>query len=184
LPADLPADFEIGNLDYDPLSKRFRADVQAEGAGGPFALPIGGRIVVKRHVPVLARALEGGTIIGSADIEWADVSDDRIGSTTLTEADQLTGHELRHTVGENELLHAGDLMAPRLVKRGSLITMKIESPGMMLTARGKALQDGVEGETVRVVNTQSNRMIEGTVSGPDTVTVNDIQRLAVADGGG
>ena len=50
--------------------------------------------------------------------------------------------------------------------RGSLVTMKIETPFMTVTAQGKAQQDGAEGEIVRVINTQSNRVVEGTVTGP------------------
>jgi len=43
---------------------------------------------------------------------------------------------------------------------------------MTLTASGKALSDGSQGELVRIVNTSSSRVIEAVVTGPNMVTVN------------
>jgi flagella basal body P-ring formation protein FlgA len=78
------------------------------------------------------------------------------------------------------LLRASDVMPARLVTRGALVTLKIETPYMQLTAQGRALQDGAEGETVRVNNTQSNRMVEGTVTGPGVVLIHTAQKVALA----
>jgi flagella basal body P-ring formation protein FlgA len=39
----------------------------------------------------------------------------------------------------------------------------------MLTAAGKALDDGGRGELIRVVNIQSNRTIDATVAAPGQV---------------
>ncbi len=179
LPADQTHDFTLNNFDMDPVNKHFHADVVAETSSGPFAVPVTGRVIVKRNIPVLAKRLEGGTTIGSADIDWTVVPEDRVNGTVVTEAEQLVGHELRRDTDEGEILHVHDVIPPRLVTRGSLVTMKIETPLMLVTAQGKALQDGTQGEVVRVVNTQSNRMIEGTVSGPGTVIIHTTtERLA------
>jgi flagellar basal body P-ring formation protein FlgA len=40
-----------------------------------------------------------------------------------------------------------------------------------LTMRGKALESGAEGDTVNVLNIQSKRTVQGTVSGPGRVTL-------------
>ena len=72
------------------------------------------------------------------------------------------------------------LFAPRLVTRGSIVTMKIETPSLTVTAQGRALQDGKLGDTVRVTNTQSNRMIEGTVESDGTVKVATVRKVALA----
>jgi flagella basal body P-ring formation protein FlgA len=181
LPADRSADFVLNNFEYDPTSKHFHADLVANGAGGPFSVPVMGRVAFKRHVPVLVRRLEGGTTIGANDIDWAYVPEDRVNMTVATEASQLIGHELRRDTDEGELIHTNDVMPPRLVTRGGLITMKIETALMLVTVQGKSLQDGAQGDVVRVLNTQSNRMLEGIVSGPGTVTINSaIQKMAAA----
>ena len=42
---------------------------------------------------------------------------------------------------------------------------------MVLTMRGKALEAGAQGDTVNVLNLQSKRTIQGTVTGQSQVTV-------------
>jgi len=181
LPPTQAPDFTLENFDYDAVAKRFHADMSVDTPQGPATVPLSGRVSLKRHLPVLARRLEAGTIIGAADIDWVDVGEDRVNDSVVTDAQQLIGRELRHATGEDELMHGNDVLPPRLVLRGSLITMKIETPMMVVTAQGKAAQDGALGETVRVINTQSNRMIEGTVIAPGTVAIPTAQKLAAAD---
>ena len=73
-----------------------------------------------------------------------------------------------------------DVIPPRLVVRGTLVTMKIETPFMTVTAQGRALQDGKLGDVVRVINTQSNRTIEGTVEAAGVVRMPTAQKLLAA----
>lgn len=169
LPADRAPNFTLNNFDYSPQSRSFRADLAAEGETRP--VPVLGRVTVTREVPVLARRLEGGVQIGEADIKWVPMTDDRLKGDILTEIDQIKGRELRHSVAEGRLLNARDLIPPRLVTRGSLVTLKIETPAMLITAQGRALQDGGLGDTIRVTNTQSNRVVEGTVEATGLVRV-------------
>ena len=180
---DLPADqrpvFTLSGFDYDATARRFRAEIMTDGTNGQTALPVAGKVLIKRHLPVLAHRLESGTLIGPNDIDWIDAADERVGAGAITEANDLIGRELRHTINDSEVLHTADIMPARLVKRGALITMKIESGLMTLTAQGRALQDGTEGETVNVTNTASSRMVQATVTGPDTVTIKLTQQLAL-----
>jgi flagella basal body P-ring formation protein FlgA len=50
---------------------------------------------------------------------------------------------------------------------------------MTLTAQGRASEDGAKGDTIRVLNMQSKKMIEGVVVGPDRVRVDLAPRLAL-----
>ena len=54
----------------------------------------------------------------------------------------------------------------------SLVTILYEVPRMTLTAKGRALEDGSNGEVIRVANTQSNTVVDALVVGPHTVVVN------------
>jgi flagella basal body P-ring formation protein FlgA len=178
LPVDQKPDFVINNFEYDATGKRFRCDVSAGAGAAATTIPVTGRAVIKRHVPVLAHRLESGTVIGMTDIDWATVPDERVTANALTDADQLIGHELRHTVADGDIIYGNDVMPARLVTRGALVTLKIQTPYMQLTAQGRALQDGAEGDVVRVTNTQSSRIIEGTVTGSGEVTVHGGQKFA------
>ena len=182
LPANRDPNFSLNNFGYDTINHRFHADLVAETDYGPTSMPLSGRVTVEHRIPVLVKRLEAGSIISEADLDWTTVSDDHM-EGVLAANDQLIGRELRRDTDGNIPLRDRDVMPPRLVVRGSLVTMKIETPMMSVTAQGKALQDGKLGDVVRVTNTQSNRVIEGTVAGPGIVSIPLTQKFAAVTGG-
>jgi len=107
--------------------------------------------------------------------------EERLTADIVTEQSQLIGRELRRDTPEGQILRSRDIMPQRLVQRGSLVTMKIETPYILVTAQGRAQQDGVEGETIRVVNTQSNRIVEGVVTAPGIVEIRIARKVALAE---
>lgn len=50
------------------------------------------------------------------------------------------------------------------VRRGDMINLAYDAPGIRITMRAKALDDGSAGETIRVQNIQSARSIEARVT--------------------
>lgn len=163
LPAALPPDFRLYDFTYDKTSQRFRAELLA-AVDTPHFLQVAvtGRAMNVVTVPVLNKVLPAGTVIGKADLEWIKLPADRAGDYLRAETG-LVGMELRRQLPEQSALRPQDVVPPRVVLRGSLVTMQIVAPNMMLTAQGRALQDGAVGDVVRVTNTQSNRVVEATV---------------------
>jgi flagella basal body P-ring formation protein FlgA len=74
----------------------------------------------------------------------------------------------RRSLAASRALKAHDLKTPDAVKKGELISIVYELPGLKLTARGKVLANAATGDTVRVVNLSSSRTIEVTITGPGT----------------
>jgi len=65
-----------------------------------------------------------------------------------------------------------DAAPPVMVRRGDTITLVYVAPGLQLTTRGKALADAGLGDSVRIVNMQSNRIVDATVTGPGAASAN------------
>jgi flagella basal body P-ring formation protein FlgA len=53
---------------------------------------------------------------------------------------------------------------------------------MLISTRGKALESGVEGDIINVLNIQSSRTLQATVIGPGRVSVNPSGSVINADG--
>jgi len=64
-----------------------------------------------------------------------------------------------------------DLAKPDLVQRDQTVTLTFQSAGLYLTIRGKALDNGTEGDVVNVLNLQSKRTVSGTVIGRGQVAI-------------
>ena len=101
----------------------------------------------------------------------------------LTEVSGLLPHEpLRDpalVVGRRttRMLAMGDVVLsdavelPPLIQKGDVVTMMVESPGLLVTAKGIAQEKGKAGDLVRVKNVASGREVVGKVESEKTVRV-------------
>jgi flagella basal body P-ring formation protein FlgA len=53
-------------------------------------------------------------------------------------------------------------------------------PGITLTARGKALESGGEGDIINVLNPQSKRTVQGVIIGPGRVDISPPRPVVAA----
>lgn len=161
----------VENLYYSPVGGRFAAELVIPGTQPVVRLPVAGRAYGVVEVPVLARRVMPGDVIGAEDVTWVEVRAEHAGSdVAATEAD-VVGMTPKRGVPVNQPVRLRDIQSPRLIDKGSMVTITLSTPNLTLTAQGKALQDGGRGEVIRVVNTQSNRIVEATVAGPNLVAV-------------
>jgi len=58
---------------------------------------------------------------------------------------------------------------PVIVKRNRTVVIRIERPGLLITAIGKAMQDGRAGDYIKVQNVDSQRIIFARVNADGTV---------------
>ncbi|CAO3431016.1 flagellar basal body P-ring formation chaperone FlgA [Azospirillum doebereinerae] len=161
----------VENLYYSPVQGRFAAEIVISNTQPTVRLPVAGRAFGVVQVPVLARRVVPGDIIGPGDVDWQDVRADQTGSDTAATDAQLIGMTPKRGVPTNQQVRLRDLQSPRMVDKGALVTITLATESLSLTTQGKALQDGGRGDVIRVVNTQTNRIVEATVAGPNIVAV-------------
>lgn len=177
VPVEKAAVLEVEDIAYEPRTKRFSAIVVAP-AGDPAAkrLRIAGKVHRVTSVPVLSRRVLPGEVIGERDIEWIKVRSDRLQRDVIFDDDNLLGHTPKRGLSAGRPLRLSQVQRPQLVLKGSLVTIVFQVPNMTLTAQGKVKDNGADGDTVRVVNTRSNTLVEGTVIGRNRVAVRAIDR--------
>ena len=67
------------------------------------------------------------------------------------------------------------------MQRNDSVTIVYQAPGLTLTLRGQAQDAGALGDTISVVNTESKRVVQAVVSGPDRVMVGPVDTTLVVD---
>ncbi|MET3713135.1 flagella basal body P-ring formation protein FlgA [Sphingomonas trueperi] len=85
--------------------------------------------------------------------------------------EDAVGMDASRALTPGTLLRSGDVMKPQLVKRGEPVTARIVSGAMVITAAGRALGSGAQGDPVRIVVTATNRTLDGVVDGSGTVRI-------------
>jgi flagellar basal body P-ring formation protein FlgA len=178
------ADLRAAYTYYNARSGRFDilfelADEAARRASHRYS----GYAIETLPVAVPVRPLARGEVVRSADvtIERRPKADFREGAPAATDP---AGFAVRHPVRAGQPLRASDLMRPEIVQRNEPVTLIFEAPGLVLTVRGKAIDPGAQGDVISVLNSQSNRTVQGTVAGPARVVVRSgAPRLVASEAG-
>lgn len=122
-------------------------------------------------VAVLKSDVARGEIIAEADLEYKAIPQIRANASIVRAITDVAGMEARRALKAGELIRTNDVKRPTLVAKGSTVTMLFEAPGMRLSAIGRALAEGSEGDTITILNPTSYRKVEAVVVKAGTVRV-------------
>jgi len=162
----------VRDVRYDDRTGRFNALVQipAEGQRSR-SVRLTGSVHVSIDVPVLIRPIRRDMIITANDLGWDAMRRGDLRPDILVDPSDLIGRAARYGIQAGRPVRANQVSLPELVPRNGLVTMVLETPFMTVTARGRALEAGAEGETVRVANQSSGKEVLAVVTGRNTVKV-------------
>jgi len=122
------------------------------------------------EIAVITGSLRRGTILDSDDVElrYQDIS--RLKEPIFSAAD-VVGKRLKRSVRLGEPLQRNQVEFPPVIKRGERVVIQARSHGLMLTAAGEAKQDGRTGEAIKVMNSNSHKVVLCQVVAPGLVKV-------------
>ncbi len=120
---------------------------------------------------VASRPLERGMVIGSGDVNMQKRDISTAPSRICRSLSEVVGKKVRIAMRGNLPVRSDFLDKVPLVKNGQLVTIIAENGAMRVTATGKAMNSGAEGDLVTVRNLSSNKDIPARVVDADTVKV-------------
>ncbi len=85
--------------------------------------------------------------------------------------DQLLGMQMDRTVSKGEVIEKNHVVPPSIIKDGEMVKIFARKGMLQLSASGIAKTDGRLGETIRVKNISSNKVVYCQVDGPGIVSV-------------
>jgi len=135
------------------------------------------KVWVNATISVLADVVTVIRPLGKyAFIELADLSVERrdlsgLSSDTVSRIEDVLGNRTTRMIYPQTVLQSSMVASPPLVRRGDIVKIVANTGPMIITATGMVKQQGCKGEMVRVVNTDSNRIITARVTGPGEVAV-------------
>ncbi len=172
LPTDAASTLLVAGLKHNPATGRFTAHLIAPAEGTPLArITVSGRAIELIEVPVLRKRMMPGEVIRETDIAWQDVRADRIARNVVLDPINLVGMSPRRPVRAEKPVLSSELRQPVLVPKNSLVTIRLQTARMVLTTRGRAMEQGAKGDVIRVVNTASNQIISASVTESGIVAV-------------
>jgi flagella basal body P-ring formation protein FlgA len=180
LPTNVDATVAVQGLNFDSSSNRFLA-ILVVPANGPtlYTQQVVGTVYEKMQVPVLKHAVSAGDTIQAEDIGWTSTRVDQLALSAVTDEQQVIGRIAKRPMRPDQIMRATDLINEPTVHKNNLITIAVQTEDMSLTVRGKALEDGAIGQTIRVVNVNTNKQLMGVVKDAATVIIKPTGPLAM-----
>ncbi len=157
----------IENVSIDPDRKQFIAYVYINNT----AQKVTGQYNLLVPVPVLIDNVNRGDVIEESNIDYITVPEKSMQNRVIYSTEDLEGKAAKRNLRAGRPIRTMDVRPPRLVEKGKRVVLTVNNPLMRLTAEGKALEHGGEGDVVKVLNTDSKQVVIGTVIAPGTVEV-------------
>jgi len=128
-------------------------------------------IAVMTDVVMVVRPLAKRKRIERADLTIVRRDLAALPAESVQRIDDAIGHRTTQMIYPQSILQPNMYPTPPVVQRGDIVKITAVAGPLIITATGKVKQQGRKGEMVRVVNTDSNRIITARVTGPGAVEV-------------
>ena len=128
------------------------------------APPVNRTTVITRHL------IQRGTQLQPAMLEEVSRPSQGLDPQAVSSLQDLVHGEAARDLPAGQVIRSSDIRRAVLVKQGQSALMSVgQDKGFQITVRVEALQDGRMGEQIRLKNTESGRLLTGTVTGPNAV---------------
>lgn len=169
--APLDAPLIIENLIQEPTTGRFEASLSVRGVSGRGRqVRISGVLTELVDALRLRRTIGRGEVITASDVTVERIARNRASADLAATLGEAVGLAARRSIAEGLFVRSADLEKPRVISRNDSVTIVLETPHMVLSVRGRAIDGGAVGDVIDVQNINSKRVVQATILGPGKVT--------------
>lgn len=129
-----------------------------------------GKLEAIARVVIAVVRIRKGEIITPQKLKLTDMDISRVDSPYRLPR-QVIGMQAKRTITAGKPLTTLNVEAPPVVRRGELVKIIAKSGRMQISTTGIATMDGRPGDSIRVKNIESDRLINGRVDSAGVVTV-------------
>jgi flagella basal body P-ring formation protein FlgA len=165
---------DLTQFEYDPTHHRFSATLAVyDDDQCPSYYPLTGRLIRLVDVPVLTDMKHPGDLIEPTEITFMAFRSDQLPPNVILNKDQLIGLSPKNSpLKPHEPLRLTHLTKPFAVRRGSMVSLVLNTPHIQLVQRkSEALEDGAIGHFIKVKNLDSQRVLMGRIKESGVVEI-------------
>ncbi len=134
-------------------------------------LRLAGEVILRKKVVHALHALRRGEIVGPDDVELRETEITDPNRNYAFALSQVVGKRVIRNMAMGDAVDLSYLDKPLLVRKGKPVTIVYQAPGLKVTAKGEAKDDGGYGDWIQVVNLTSDKILKARVLDEDTVLI-------------
>lgn len=170
--ADQTSEFIVEEIEVNEQRTKIGALVHFQMPSGLKSLKVRGRLEHMIDVPTLNRPVHYGEKITKEDITWTKIPGRKAGRLLITTPEELIDRQPKagflkvHTP-----LYHKDVMRVLDIEKGSMVTVRYKTDKLELITKARALEPGHTGETIRILNPDTDKILHGEITGPNAITL-------------
>jgi flagella basal body P-ring formation protein FlgA len=137
----------------------------------PWHLYVQVRIIGASPVVVAAHAIVVGSVLKATDLRLEEHDISELPAGFLDDPAIAVGLTAGRPISGGAVLTNQQLVAAKAVQRGQSVTLVADLGGMSVRTAGKALNDGLINQRVRVQNLSSGKIVEGVARSEQVVEI-------------
>ena len=110
-----------------------------------------------------------GHVLTAADLVPLRLAETKVPRDAIREVGDVEGARVRRPIKPGEPIRMAYVQVPPMVRRGDRVRMIAVRGAIRITAAGEALGAAARGQSVRVRNLDSKRVVSGRVTAPNTI---------------
>lgn len=129
------------------------------------------RITILKTVFVAKRSLTKGDRITGNDIYSTEIDIHKLKYGYFNDIDELIGHVCKQNVIIHSPFNPHNIELAKIIHKGEKVKMVTNNNNLTISMDGIAINEGTLGDTIKVKNLSSNKIIEAQIAGKKRVTV-------------
>lgn len=135
-------------------------------------IPMAVDVALRLPVVVATGPINQNATITRGDVDTVEMTFRRLDRTGLRDPRDVIGRRAKRFVEAGAIIDPADLEQVPLVTRGQLVTLISQVGSARIVASGKALEDGLPGQLIRVRSADNRRIeFDAVVTGPGTARI-------------
>jgi len=124
-----------------------------------------------KMVAVATTPLSKGQVLSDSDVNMVKQNVTQITDGYFSSPDKIIGLEVQRNISAGNIIKRNMLKEPTVIHKGEIVKMVLEAPGFSIEGSGVAQNDGAKGQTIRVRNSRSNKIVEAVVVEAGVTTI-------------
>ncbi|CAM2789141.1 flagella basal body P-ring formation protein FlgA [Legionella steigerwaltii] len=161
----------VFNPYQSPILNASTMGIKCQENDNHWSLYVPVKITVLKTIYVAKRALLKGSRLTQDDIYQTEMDVQKLNSGYFTEKDLLIGQICKKNIPPNSPLNPHNIEAAKLINKGERVSIVLNDNNLTVSMEGVAMEEGSLGETIKVRNLSSKKIIEAQVSAAKKVNV-------------
>ena len=159
---------KIEILNLNPKTNNFKLRVHL---GGQEKYDLNGRYISFLEVPVARRVIRNGEILKKDDIMKVKTKVTNINHNIVLSEEQLLGMEARNIISNGRYFRVTDIKKRPIILMQDVVTMVYSVNNLTVKTMGIAMEEGAEGDKIKIKNEKTGREIYAKIIDKDHVHV-------------